>query len=353
MSNGVPTPSQRVSTRINYCAAIGPGFCSFDGVTPLGGTPLNPAFITDFATGIVTDSIADRSETFTELQPKVSLRWDATDNLSIFGSWGIGFKSGGFNNIGATETIQFFLVDGGAPFGTELTAPPEIFQEETSSAFELGFKSRLLDGRLELNGAVFQTDVDDMQFFEFFVGPFGLLRVVENIDEVSLQGIELAATYLPTDNLTLNAGFSTIDSEIDRNAIRPNTVGNDAPSVPELTFNFAGTYVKPINSSMDFVGRVEYSYVGDTWFHTVQDNSVPATLFGGAEADFSRSQVDAYGLTNLRLGLEGERWRVALFSYNLFDEEYIAEVITAPEFGGSFVHPGAERTSGIEFGFSY
>ena len=123
--------------------------------------------------------------------------------------------------------------------------------------------------------------------------------------------------------------------------------------MPELTFNFAGTYVKPINSSMDFVGRVEYSYVGDTWFHTVQDNSVPATLFGGAEADFSRSQVDAYGLTNLRLGLEGERWRVALFSYNLFDEEYIAEVITAPEFGGSFVHPGAERTSGIEFGFSY
>ena len=353
VSNGVPTPSQRVSTRINYCATIGPGFCSLDGTTPLGGTPLNPAFISDFATGLVVDSIADRSETFTELQPKVSLRWDATDNFSIFGSWGIGFKSGGFNNIGATETIQFFLVDTGTPFGTELTAPPEIFDKETSSAFELGFKSRLLDGRLELNGAVFQTDVDDMQFFEFFVGPFGLLRVVENIDEVSLQGVELAATFLPTDSLTLNAGFSSIDSEIDRNAIRPNTVGNDAPSVPEFTFNFAATYAQPINSSLDFVGRVEYSHVGDTWFHTVQDNSVPATLFGGAEANFGQSQVDGYGLTNLRLGIEGERWRVALFSYNLLDEDYIAEVITAPEFGGSFVHPGAERTSGIEFAFSY
>ncbi|MEM8547818.1 MAG: TonB-dependent receptor [Pseudomonadota bacterium] len=353
VSNAVPTPSQQTSTRINYCANIGPGFCSFDGVTPLAGTPLNPAFITDFTTGIVTDSIADRSATFTQLQPKVSLRWDIADNFSAFGSWGIGFKSGGFNNIGATETIQFFLVDAGAPFGTQLVAPPESFDKETSSAFELGFKSQLWDGRFELNGAVFQTDVDDMQFFEFFVGPFGLLRVVENIDEVSLQGIELSGTLQATDYLTLNAGFSTIDSEIEANSIRPNTVGNDAPSVPELTFNFAATYTQPVSSSLEFIGRLEYSYVGDTWFHTVQDDVVPATLFGGADADFSRSQVDGYGLTNLRLGFEGERWRVALFAYNLFDEDYIAEVITAPEFGGSFVHPGVQRTAGIEFGFSY
>ncbi len=353
VSNAVPTPSQRTSDRINYCAGVGPGFCSFDGVTPLPGTPLNPAFITDFATGIVTDSIADRSEDFTELQPKVSLTWDASDNFTLFGSWGIGFKSGGFNNIGATETIQFFLVDAGTPFGTELVAPPEIFDKETSSAFELGFKSRLANGRVDLNGAVFRTDVDDMQFFEFFVGPFGLLRVVENIDEVSLQGFELAATALLTDNLTLTAGYSAIDSEIDRNAIRPNTVGNDAPSVPESTFNFAAQYVRPVGAGLEFIGRVEYIHVGETWFHTVQDQQVPATLFGGPPADFSRSQVDDYGIANLRLGLEGERWRVVAFAQNVTDEEYLAEVITAPEFGGSFVHPGAPRTAGLEFGYRF
>ena len=353
VSNGVPIPSQRVSTRIDYCASIGPGFCSFDGVTPLGGTPLNPAFITDFTTGIVTDSIADRSATFTELQPKLSLRVNLSEQFSVFGSYGIGFKSGGFNNIGGTETIQFFLVDAGTPFGTQLVAPPEFFDKETSGAFELGFKSRLLDGRLELNGALFSTDVDDMQFFEFFVGPFGLLRVVENIDEVSLQGIELAGTYQVTDNLTLSAGYSTVDSEIDANRIRPNTVGNDSPSVPEFTFNFSGQYVRPITSEMSFVGRVEYSHTGDTWFHTVQNNVVPATLFGGPDADFSRSQVEAYGLTNLRLGLETDRWRVTLFANNLFDEDYIAEVITAPEFGGSFVHPGTEATAGLEFGINF
>ncbi len=349
VSNGVPPPSQVVSTRINYCATLASGFCSFDGVTPLAGTPLNPAFITDFTTGIVTDTIADRSEEFTQLQPKVSLTWDATDNLTLFGSWGIGFKSGGFNNLGSTETIQLFFVDAGA----SLVAPPEVFDKETSSAFELGFKSRLFNDRVEINGAVFQTDVDDMQFFEFFVGPFGLLRVVSNIEEVSLTGAELAINAQLSDSFSINAGVSAIDSEIDVNSSRPFTAGNEAPGVPDLTYNVAAQYVAPLNDKIEFLGRLEYSYQGDTWYHTVQDDIVPATLFGGPPADFSRSQVDGYGIANLRLGLEGETWRVVAFAQNLFDEEYIAEVITAAEFGGSFVHPGRVRMVGVEVGFSF
>ncbi|MFK8013922.1 MAG: TonB-dependent receptor [Gammaproteobacteria bacterium] len=349
VSNAVPTPTQQVSTRINYCANTPAGFCSFDGVTDIGGTPLNPAFITDFQTGIVTDTIADRDRAFTELQPKVSLSWDVNDELTIFTSWGVGFKSGGFNNIGGTETIQFFLVDGGA----SLVAPPESFDKETSSAFELGFKSVLADGAFTLDGAVFNTDVDNMQFFEFFVGPFGLLRVVENIDRVSIVGAELSAGWQVTDNFSMNLGFSTIESDINQNDIRPFTVGNDAPSVPGLTYNFSAQLVQPVSDSIDFVGRLEYSYVGDTWFHTVQDDVVPATLFGGPPADFSRSRVDGYGITNLRLGIETDHWSFTAYSRNLFDTEYLAEVITAPEFGGSFVHPGVQRTSGIEVNYRF
>ena len=361
VTNGVPTPSQGgLSTRINYCATLPSGGCFLNG-TPLAGTPLNPAFITDFTTGAVQDSIPKRSEDFNQLQPKLSATWDINDEWTLFGSWGIGFKSGGFNNIGGTETIQLFLIDpaAAAMADIDLVAPPEIFDKETTSAFELGFKSTLADGRVDLNGAVFYTDVDDMQFFEFFVGPFGLLRVVENIDEVTLQGIELSAAAEVSDNFTISAGFSAIDSEIDANSIRPNTVGNEAPSVPEWTANLAAEYVTPLpfGNDLNFVGRFEYSYIGDTWFHTVQDDVVPATLFfflvPGLEADFSRSQVDGYGLGKLRLGVEGENWRVVAFANNLFDEEYLAEVITAPEFGGSFIHPGLERVIGVEAGFKF
>jgi iron complex outermembrane receptor protein len=304
-------------------------------------------------TGEVTNSLAPRSKSFTQTQPKISLTWDATDNLTLFGSWGIGFKSGGFNNLGAKETIQFFLVDAGAAFGTELVAPPEIFDKETSSAFELGFRARLNDGRVQLNGAIFQTDVDDMQFFEFFVGSFGLLRVVENIDEVSIKGYELGLTALLTDSLTFNAGYSKIDGEIDKFSIRPNTVGNDVPNAPEYTLNASLQFQHGMTANWDFLARVDYAYQGPTWYNTVQDKTVPATLFGGLPAAFDRSQVDGYGITNLRVGVESEHWRITAFAQNLTDEEYLAEVITAAEFGGSFVHPGAIRTAGLEVAYRF
>ena len=55
---------------------------------------------------------------------------------------------------------------------------------------------RFLDRRLRVNGAGYYTDVSDMQFFEFFVGTFGLLRVVSNIDRVDISGVELGADWV-------------------------------------------------------------------------------------------------------------------------------------------------------------
>jgi len=349
VTNLVIPPSQRTSTRIDYCTGLNGGAgCTLNGA-PLVGTPLNPAFITDFATGTVTDSIGDRSKNFSQIQPKISLTWDVTDTTTLFGSWGIGFKSGGFNNIGSNSTIQNFLVAGGA----SLVAPPDVYQKETTSAFEVGFKSEFADGKVNVSGAAFYTDIDDMQFFEFFVGPFGLLRVVENVDEAETWGFELGVAAQLTDRLTFNAGWSLIEGEIKRNDIRPYTQGNDIPNAPEYTFNTSAQYVAPAFEGVDFVGYINYSRLGKTWFHTVQQDVVPATLFGGPPADYKKTRRDAYGVINLRAGLEADNWKISGYIQNLLDEKYLAEVITAPEFGGSFVAPGTDRRYGIEIGYSF
>jgi iron complex outermembrane receptor protein len=343
VTNNVPSPaSGALSQYIDYCG----GQCTLNGQT-LNGSPLNPGFV-DFSDFTVSETIPGNSETFDQLQPKVSLTWDATDSTTIYGSWGVGFKAGGFNSLGATEIIQFYLVDQGG----QLVAPPEVIREETSSAFELGFRSSVLDGKLQLNGAVFHTEVDDMQFFEFFVGPFGLLRTAENIDEVTLQGFELSAAWAITDNLRLDAGYSMVDGEIDQNRLRPYTEGNDVPNNPEETWNAALQYTQPIGQ-FELFGRLEYSWKGDTWYHTVQDDVVPATLFGGPPANYDVTQVDGYGLTNLRLGLRTEQWSITAFARNLTDEDFIAEVILAPEFGGAFISPGTQRRAGVEIQYSF
>ena len=357
VTNAVPSPADGyVSTRINYCGAFFEGGCTLNGA-PLGGTPWNPAFI-DLETGAVSARVDKRSEEFDALQPKISLSYDLSDNTTLFGSWGVGFKTGGFNNLGGTEIISLFLVN---PDGLPV-APPEIYEEETSSSFEVGFRSTLLDGNLQLNAAAFHTAVDDMQFFEFYVGPFGLLRTVESIDEVTIQGFEIGASWQMTDGLRVDAGYSTIDGEIDAMTVRPYVAGNDVPNAAEFTANLALTWDQNIGN-LNLMARIEYAYQGDISYHVVQGSDldvpksydfeglpyeVPAMLFGGIGTSFSKTKVDGYGITNLRVGIGGERWRVTAFARNLFDEEYIAEVIMAPEFGGAFVTPGAYRTAGVE-----
>ena len=358
VSNAVPSPADGyVSTRINYCGAFFEGGCTLNGA-PLGGTPWNPAFI-DLSTGAVSARVADRSEEFDAIQPKISLTYDLSDNTTLFGSWGVGFKTGGFNNLGGTETISLFLVN---PDGLPV-APPEIYEEETSSSFEVGFRTTLLNGNLQLNGAAYHTEVDDMQFFEFYVGPFGLLRTVEGIDEVTIQGFELGGSWQMTDGLRLDAGASTIDGEIDKMTVRPYVAGNDVPNAAEFTANVALTWDQNFGD-LNLMARLEYAYQGDIFYHVVQGgdldstgangtNEVPAKLFFGLPTSYEKTKVDGYGITNLRVGVGGERWRVTAFARNLFDEEYIAEVIMAPEFGGAFVTPGAYRTAGVEFQWDF
>lgn len=363
VENKVPSPADGfVSTNIDYCGTFFPGGCTLNGV-PLEGTPWNPAFI-NLDTGEVSATVDDRDETFDAVQPKISLTYDVSDDTTLFASWGVGFKTGGFNNLGGTEIIELFLVN---PDGLPV-APPEIYEEETSSAFEIGFSSTVLDGSLQLNGAVFYTEVDDMQFFEFYVGPFGLLRVVEAIDEATIQGFELGASWQVTDNLRVDAGYSKIDGEIDEMTVRPYVSGNDIPNLAEYTANIALTWNQALAGNLNLLTRLEYAYQGDIFYHVVQGgdldvprpgdfeglpNEVPAVLFGGLGTSYDKTKVEGYGIMNLRMGIGGENWRVTAFARNLLDEEYVGEVILAPEFGGGFVTPGNERSAGIELEYMF
>jgi iron complex outermembrane receptor protein len=56
---------------------------------------------------------------------------------------------------------------------------------------------------------------------------------------------------------------------------------------------------------------------------------------------------------NLRAGIAGENWSIMAWSQNVTDEDYLEEVIPAPEFGGSFAHDTAGRVSGVDFTYNF
>ncbi len=314
-----------------------------------GGAPLNVGLLTN------PGGIPSQEKAFEQFQPKLSVTWDVNDNWTLYANWGMGFKSGGFNNQGSAATVDAFLND--LIEFVYLSPQPrvmlsDVFDKETSSAFEVGFKASLMDGDLDLTGAVYHNTIDDMQAFEFFVGPFGLLRVVNNIDEVVIKGVELAANARLTDGLTAYASVNVTDSEIEKNAVRPDTVGNKSPYTADYTFNAGVQYEMPLgNTDLNLVTRLDYQHVGPTWFHAVQDQTRVVGL--GFDGDYSRTERDDYGTLDLRVGVEGDRWSLSAYANNLLDEEYLEEVIPAPEFGGSFIHPAEQRRFGIEATFRF
>jgi len=321
---------------------------------------INPAYTVN--PSLATSGIPDRDETFEQLQPKVSLNWKFAEDWAAFASYGYGFRSGGFNSTGSNATIQTFL--GGlryvAPDGTITSTPSLVtqgisyddYKKEVAKAAEIGLKAELFDRTLSLNLAAYHTEVENMQIFNFLAGPFGLLRVVTNVDEATLQGVEADLRWRANQYVNLFAGVGLLDSEIDKYAGRPYTAGNKVPYAPDYTATAGVDFVVPLgNSGLSLVARLDASFTGETWFSAVQEDSVTTEF--GAPGDYSKTSRDAFSVVNARLGISGDKWEVTAWARNLTDEEYLAEVIPAPEFGGTFSHEAPGMAIGLDLKYSF
>lgn len=326
---------------------------------PFTGGPINP--------GQAFGALTDKQARFEQFEPKVTLSYKPNSDLNIYANWGIGFKSGGFNNQGSAQVIRDNFVNA---FGANVTITDQ-YDKEWSSAWEAGLKGKLLDGKVTFDLAGYYTQVHDMQFFEFFVGSFGLLRVVSNIDRVDLKGVELTTTVRPVNGVKLFGSFNYTDSEIKRNSSRPYTVGNKSPYTADYTLNAGIEIEQPVADGLKAFARADYRLTGPTWFHTVQNQSIP-TIFSGlvpisqlkdpngnplpsvlGDGKYDVAKRDAFGVVNLRAGIQGEQFGISVFANNVTNKRYLNEVITAVEFGGSFITPGTRRMIGVEGNFKF
>jgi len=215
-----------------------------------------------------------------------------------------------------------------------------------------------LDNRLRVNAAVFQTEVEDNQFFEFFAGPFGLMRVVTTIDELEIQGFEMDFNAVVTENLSVfgGAGYSWI-AKLSAMITVQLSEGNDAPQAPDRTYNLGAQFEMAVASGVEMTARLDWQYVGEMAFHTLQGEATPTIwqVFNGSRFDsgYEQSKRDAYDTLNARISFDAENWGVTIWGRNMTDENYLEEVIPAPEFGGSFIHPGAKDSYGIDFNYRF
>ncbi|WP_202899764.1 TonB-dependent receptor [Kordiimonas gwangyangensis] len=255
-----------------------------------------------------------RTVTFSEWQPKFTLRYLVNDDLTFYGGYSTGFRSGGFNQSGV----------GAIAVANGIVGVNDIFEAEVATTFELGFKSELLDSRLTLNGNVFTTKSENSYFFVFLAA--NSTQNLGTVPEGRLKGLELDASYRAAPGLDFNLGFGYTDSEI-KEFQDSSVIGNKLPGVSEMTLNMGVQYSTEIADGVTLVTRADYQRIGKTWW------DLPNSTV--------RNPVDLF---DARISVEwGDGWAVTAWSRNLFNEKYNAEF--SP---GGFVFKAKPRRYGLD-----
>jgi len=292
---------------------------------------------TDAFTFIYVDNVPSNGGTQIDIFPKVSNDYDVTDfsgklgldysgieDTLIYGSISKGFKSGNFQG--------------------QLTFTPsdlESFKEEELIAYEVGFKSTLLENTMQLNGAAFFYDYTDMQMYGplFFLEGVGPLFGIDNVGDAELKGMELDLTWYAFDGLDINIGLGLLDTEVTKSVVVGVQEGSELPNSPKVNFNSNIRYSWEFGDNFEASIIFNSSYKGEVTYDIV-NQPIEAV-------------EDGYWLHNIRVGFISldSYWGVHLYANNIADEKYRTQVLTSTVgFGQTY---GMPRTVGISVDYSW
>ncbi|MEK6246833.1 MAG: TonB-dependent receptor, partial [Planctomycetales bacterium] len=245
---------------------------------------------------------------------RVAVDYRPTDDLLTYASVSTGFKSGGFYGD--------FTIDPG-----EL----EPFDSETVTAYELGAKQTAAGGKVQLNGAIFYYDYQDIQT----IVPASFGFKLGNLEQADIYGVDVDLMAVPTDRLSLRLGVGYLKTEVSSEF--PEFDGNELPNAPKWQVTGGARYEIPVSDTLSMAFQADVKYFGDTF------RSANNTPMGSTES---------FTVFNGRIVLLQTvgQWQVDLWGKNLFGEDYFQEAFdTFDPLGATAKLPGDPRTYGLSF----
>ena len=226
---------------------------------------------------------------------RTGINWKVADNSLLYANVSRGYKAGDFSPAGAIYSS---------------TLSPAT--QETVLAYEAGAKLALADNRLQLNGAAFYYDYGNKQFRGKQPSPvIGSQNALLNIPRSRIEGGELDATWLPIDQLHLNAGISYTDSKIEGTFFNytvlstyANLGGEALPQTPKLMETADAEYDFTVSDGLTaFAGA-----------HLTSQSSSNSGL-----GDLALFNVKGYTNVDLRLGVTTDdgHWSGSVFVDNV------------------------------------
>ena len=268
----------------------------------------------------------------TGIAPRVMASYKMTDSTRLNGQISKGFRLGGINDplnvplCSATDLTTF----GG--HGN--------WKDETLWNYEVGSKSKIMNGRGSFNAAAFYSDIRDLQ--ATVTAGTCSSRVIFNVPKARSAGVEMEFEAAPTDafdfaisatklNAELKSTVTSTDKAGVTTVVGGIVAGNRLPTVPEFQLASAATFHWTMSGNRAGYATAAYQHIGDRYtqigdqaagFGTVDLNSFAGKIGGPfTQNTFTfNPKLPAYDLVNLRVGMLINRWDTAVFVNNATNE---------------------------------
>ncbi len=259
------------------------------------------------------------------LSPKVGLTYRPARHTQVYVHWTRGFRSGGYNLRNNHPDVG-----------------PGPTDEEQIDNYELGFKSTI-GGRARLSGAVFFSQIEDMQREVLIDTPDGsFAQVVRNTADTDIFGLELEGSFMLTQDFLLLTSLGYIDTEYTE--VRFDLTGDsivdgkdedlEPPRAPTWTYSLGLLHTLDVGSRYRLDSRINYSYRDK--IYTTDDNRG-----FGRQVKMLEAGVDIH--------LNDSQWVVGLYGKNLLDQvRHLTNAIN-----NTFSPLAKGRTYGLELTYHF
>jgi iron complex outermembrane receptor protein len=258
------------------------------------GQPINSTLFSYPSEGFAEDNFSPKLN--------IALRpWG--DDTMIYASWQKAFKSGSYNII-------------------NLTAAPTFIRPETVTSTELGVKTSMLDRRVQVNAAIFKTEIEDLQsqFVSLLSG--GVVQF-QNAELAIVEGADIDIKWAASEHWVLSLGASYLEGRYD--------TFTDAVGYTESDGEFAGMYTTEQDYSGNTIVRnpkVSATF-GVNWHHPVPGGNIniSADYYYSAKYYYDAAnqlEQNAFTKLNARMSYSHDRSNidVSIFGSNLENSEY-------------------------------
>ena len=318
---------------------------------------------------------------------KAAISQELAPQIMVYGSVASGYKGFAYDIVSGFNPARINAALNGSAAGLVGVGP---IKPETSTSYEVGFKSRFLDNKVQLNVIGFYTDYNNFQAQSaILVGtPPAPQFVLNNVGKLRTKGVEVEFSAKPADWLRFDAGASYTDAVMSSfpaaqgysgqtgqlwngttsalvgpcvsapaaTAAAPRTTcsfqdrsGARLPNSPKFKFNLGLTANFPLMGDAEGTFIVNYQHQSDINFDLLGNPLLTQ---------------EAYGVLNASFGVKIANLKVTAFVNNLFNKHYASSLADGfGTYGGSatndthvinaFLARDSQRYGGMKVSFTF